>query len=85
MCERGRPPPVLQVTTLRSEPFSANLHLVDCGEEALLVDAGTGADMAFVEAQLRKATDPAPVRRLSAGTTWRRSRAGAASAWSRAP
>lgn len=67
----------MRVTTLRSEPFSANVHVVDCGERALVVDAGTGVDWAAFEPAFLRAVDPRKVAAIHL-THWHCDHAGGA-------
>lgn len=67
----------MRVTTLRSEPFTANVHVVDCGERALVVDAGTGVDWGTFEPTFRKVVDPRKVAAIHL-THWHCDHAGGA-------
>lgn len=57
-------PTIVRVTTIRSEPFSSNLFLVEDGDDAILVDSGSGATHGMVEEQIRRAIDPARIGRI---------------------
>jgi len=54
----------VKVKTVVSAPFEVNVHVVDLGDEALVVDASSGLDFPAVERAVRAAIDVARVRKF---------------------
>ncbi|MHB8604714.1 MAG: MBL fold metallo-hydrolase [Thermoplasmatota archaeon] len=54
----------MKVRTLVSEPMSSNVHVVVEGDDALVVDAGTGRDASRLAAEVHAALDGARVRQI---------------------